>query len=81
VPVKPVRADLEKDAPFRARFGREVAPARRVGGLCTAPVHDSELDEDRPWEVTDFGAEPNLADLKALQVRSAAGGSRRYDVR
>jgi serine/threonine protein kinase len=65
VAVKLIRADLAQDAAFRARFGREVDAARRVGGVCTARVRDADLEGDRPWVVTEFVAGPNLADLVA----------------
>ncbi len=56
-----------ENAAFRACFGREVAPARRVGRVCTAPVDDADLDQDRPWTLTDFVAGLNLADLEELE--------------
>lgn len=63
VAMKLIRSDLAQDQGFRARFAREVAAARRVGGVCTARVRDADLDAERPWVVTDFVAGPNLADL------------------
>jgi hypothetical protein len=37
VAVKLIRPELAADAAFRARFGREVDAARKVGGMFTAP--------------------------------------------
>src|SRR6202451_4900929 len=44
VAVKVIRANLAEDTAFRARFAREVAAARKVGGLYTAQVVDADLD-------------------------------------
>src|SRR6185437_16930846 len=40
VAVKVIRAELAEQAEFRSRFAREVAAARKVSGLFTAPVVD-----------------------------------------
>jgi hypothetical protein len=52
VAVKLIRPQLAEDTAFRARFAREVAAARKVGGLFTAPVVDADLDSPVPWLVT-----------------------------
>jgi eukaryotic-like serine/threonine-protein kinase len=62
VAVKLVRAELAEQADFRARFGREVAAARMVSGLFTAPVVDADLDGPVPWLATAYVAGPSLAD-------------------
>jgi hypothetical protein len=56
VALKLLRPELADDMEFRRRFKSEVAPARRVGGVCTAKVRDADVDADRPWVVTDFVA-------------------------
>jgi len=54
VAVKVIRDELAEDPAFRARFAREVAAARKVGGLFTAPVVDASLDSPVPWLVTAY---------------------------
>ncbi len=60
--VKVIRADLAGDPGFRARFVREVAAARRVSGLFTAPVVDADPTASLPWLVTGFVNGPSLAE-------------------
>ncbi len=60
--VKVIRADLAQDPEFRARFRREIAVARRVSGLFTAPVIDADVDGPVPWLATAYVAGPSLAD-------------------
>ena len=62
VAVKVIRADLATDPEFRARFRREVAVARQVSGLFTAPVIDAELDGAVPWLATAYVGGPSLAE-------------------
>jgi Protein kinase domain/Septum formation len=62
VAVKVIRAQLAEDAAFRARFTREVAAARKVGGLFTAQVVDADLDGPVPWLVTAYVPGTSLAD-------------------
>jgi len=62
VAVKLVRAELAEQADFRARFAWEVAAARTVSGLFTAPVVDADLDGPVPWLATAYVAGPSLAD-------------------
>ncbi|MFF1275266.1 PQQ-binding-like beta-propeller repeat protein [Streptomyces marokkonensis] len=50
--VKVVHEELAEDPAFRARFGREVAAARRVTGPFTAPVVDADPEADLPWLAT-----------------------------
>jgi serine/threonine protein kinase len=76
VAVKVIHAQLAGDPGFRARFAREVAAARKVGGLFTAPMVDAELDGPVPWLVTAYVPGPSLADAVArhgpLPVTSVA---------
>jgi hypothetical protein len=62
VAVKVIRAELAGDPDFRARFAREVATARTVSGIFTAPVVDADLDAAQPWLVTAYVDGPSLAD-------------------
>jgi hypothetical protein len=62
VAVKVIRANLAEDAGFRARFAREVASARKVGGLFTAQVVDADLDGPIPWLVTAYVPGTSLSD-------------------
>jgi serine/threonine protein kinase len=81
VAVKVIRADLAQDAEFRARFRREVAVARTVSGLFTAPVIDADTDGPVPWLATAYVSGPSLADavsqhgpLPAASVLALARG-------
>ena len=62
VAVKVIREPLAADPGFRIRFAREIAAARRVSGIFTAPVVDADPDADRPWLVTAYVDGPSLAD-------------------
>ncbi|MER8013396.1 serine/threonine-protein kinase [Streptomyces griseoluteus] len=61
VAVKIVHPQYALDEEFRARFRREVAAARRVGGAWTAPVLDADPDAPVPWAATAYAAGPSLA--------------------
>jgi Protein kinase domain len=65
VAVKVVHPELARDAEFRHRFGREVAAARAVGGMYTAPVVAAGLDDEPPWLATAYVPGPSLADVVA----------------
>ena len=65
VAVKVVHSELARDAEFRRRFGREVAAARAVGGMYTAPVVAVGLDDNPPWLATAYVPGPSLADMVA----------------
>src|ERR1700745_1012782 len=54
VAIKVVHPDLASDADFLRRFGQEVAAARAVSGIYTAPVVASGLNERPPWLATAF---------------------------
>jgi len=54
VAIKVVHPDLASDGAFLRRFGQEVAAARAVSGIYTAPVVASGLNERPPWLATAF---------------------------
>ena len=60
VAIKVVHPDLASDAEFLRRFGQEVAAARAVSGIYTAPVVASGLNERPPWLATAFVPGPPL---------------------
>lgn len=61
VAVKVIRDELAGDPDFRVRFTREVAAAKSVSGLFTAPVVDADVDGPVPWLATAYVAGPSLA--------------------
>jgi WD40 repeat protein len=61
VAVKVIRDELAGDPEFRTRFRQEVAGARLVSGLYTAPVVDADLDGPVPWLATAYVDGPSLA--------------------
>ncbi|MFF4401398.1 serine/threonine-protein kinase [Streptomyces sp. NPDC001480] len=61
VAVKIVHPHFALDEEFRARFRREIAAARRVGGAWTAPVLDADPEAPVPWVATAYAAGPTLA--------------------
>jgi len=65
VAVKVIRPELAGDPGFRARFAREVAAARRVSGVFTAPVVDADPAAPLPWLATGFVNGPSLAQAVA----------------
>jgi Protein kinase domain len=66
VAVKVIRPELAEDPEFRARFAREVAAARRVSGVYTAPVVDDDPTASLPWLVTAFVDGLSLAEAVKL---------------
>jgi serine/threonine kinase PknH len=60
VAIKIVNPDLAGDAEFLQRFAQEVAAARAVSGIYTAPVVASGLNERPPWLATAFVPGPSL---------------------
>jgi Protein kinase domain len=60
VAIKMVNPDLAGDAEFLHRFAQEVAAARAVSGIYTAPVVASGLDQRPPWLATAFVPGPSL---------------------
>jgi serine/threonine protein kinase len=73
VAVKVIRADLAADPEFRMRFGREVASARRVSGVFTAPVVDADVDGTPPWLATAYVPGPSLSEAVASHGPLPAG--------
>ena len=81
VAVKVIREELASDPEFRARFGREIAAAKRVNGVFTAPVLDADVAGPVPWLATAYVPGPSLSDavreygpLPAASVRALAAG-------
>ncbi len=79
--IKVIRAELAEDPEFRARFRREVAAAKSVSGLFTAPVVDADTEAPVPWLATAYIAGSSLADtvtrhgpLPATSVLALAAG-------
>ena len=60
VAIKVVHRDLASDTEFLRRFQQEVAAARAVSGIYTAPVVASGLNERPPWLATAFVPGPSL---------------------
>jgi serine/threonine protein kinase len=65
VAIKVVHPDLARDTEFLRRFGQEVAAARAVSGIYTAPVVASGLNEHPPWLATAFVPGPSLDQVVA----------------
>ncbi|QHY97465.1 Serine/threonine-protein kinase AfsK [Streptomyces sp. S4.7] len=65
VAVKVIHPHLALSEEFRARFRREVAAARRVGGAWTAPVLDADPEAQTPWVATGYVAGPSLTQAVA----------------
>ena len=81
VAVKVVRSELAAQAEFRNRFAREVAAARKVSGLFTAPLVDADVDAAVPWLATAYVPGLSLAEaimehgpLPAAPVLALAAG-------
>ncbi|UQX00887.1 bifunctional serine/threonine protein kinase/MFS transporter [Streptomyces sp. RerS4] len=60
VAVKVVQTEYAQHTEFRRRFAREVAAARRVGGLWTADVLDADTEAAVPWVATQYIPGPDL---------------------
>jgi serine/threonine protein kinase len=67
VAVKVIKPDLAEDPEFRARFGREVSAARKVGGKFTARVVDADTDGQELWLATEYISGPTLREAVAAQ--------------
>ena len=81
VAVKVIHAELADSPDFRARFAREVAAAKKVSGLFTAPVVDAGVDDPVQWLATAYVRGPTLGEavasdgpLSADSVRALAAG-------
>ena len=53
-PSRSCTRNSPRDREFRQRFGREIAAARAVSGMYTAPVVAAGLDDDLPWFATAY---------------------------
>ncbi|MFF7264658.1 serine/threonine-protein kinase [Streptomyces sp. NPDC008159] len=60
VALKVIHAQHAADPEFRARFHREVAVLRRIGGPCLVPLLDAAPAADIPWLATDYVPGPTL---------------------
>ncbi|ONK16122.1 serine/threonine-protein kinase [Streptomyces sp. MP131-18] len=60
VAVKIVHGELAREPDFRRRFRAEVEAARRVSGMWTAPVLDSDTESAVPWVATGYVVGPPL---------------------
>jgi protein kinase-like protein len=67
VAVKVIKPDLAEDPEFRARFGREVSAARKVGGKFTARVVDADTGGQELWLATEYISGPTLREAVAAQ--------------
>jgi serine/threonine protein kinase len=81
VAVKLIRSELADNPDFRRRFTQEVAAAKCVSGIFTAPVVDADPEGPQPWLVTAYVSGPSLADavasygpLPVESVRTLAAG-------
>jgi tRNA A-37 threonylcarbamoyl transferase component Bud32 len=63
VAVKVIHPELARDPEFRHRFSREVAAARVVSGMYTAPVVADGVNADPPWLATAYVPGPSLSDV------------------
>src|ERR1700722_16660868 len=63
VAMKVVHPGLAADPDFLRRFRNEVAAARAVSGMYTAPVVGAGVDDDPPWLATAYVPGPPLADV------------------
>ena len=80
VAVKVIHAELAANPAFRVRFSREVAAARLVSGVYTAPVAAAGPDDDPPWLATLFVAGPSLAEAVKAAGPLPMGPARRLAV-
>jgi hypothetical protein len=65
VALKVARPEFAADARFRARFRREVATAREVGGggsSLIAPVVAADADAELPWLASEYVPGPSVTD-------------------
>ena len=79
VAIKVVHPELARDPEFLRRFRQEVASARLVSGMYTAPVVGSGVDDDPPWLATAYVPGPPLADV--VEPPRPAGRGRRLAAR
>jgi WD40 repeat protein len=67
VAVKVIAPKFAQDPEFRARFAREVAAARLVGGFHTAQVVDADTDAAAPWMASAY--------IRGLSLHAAVAAS------
>lgn len=79
--VKVIHAEHAADPAFRARFRREAAAARRVGGPWTVPVTGADTEAEAPWLATAFVPGPTLAEAVAERGALPAATVRALGVR
>ncbi len=79
--VKRVHRELAKDPLFIEKFRKEIAAAKKVGGVYTAAVVEANTEVMPPWLATAYVQGPSLADtvkqlgpLSELAVWRLAGG-------
>jgi hypothetical protein len=65
VAIKVIHSQFAADPEFLRRFSHEVAAARAVGGMYTAPVVDSSVTDRSPWLATAYVPGPPLAAVVA----------------
>jgi hypothetical protein len=63
VAMKVVHPGLAADPEFLRRFRNEVAAARAVSGMYTAPVVGAGIDDNPPWLATAYVPGPPLAEV------------------
>jgi Protein kinase domain len=63
VAMKVVHPGLANDPEFLRRFRNEVAAARAVSGMYTAPVVSAGVDDNPPWLATAYVPGPPLAEV------------------
>jgi serine/threonine protein kinase len=63
VAIKLLHDWMNADPKARSRLAREVAAARQVAAFCTARVLDSDLDDPRPYVVSEFIEGPSLHEV------------------
>ena len=60
VAIKVIHSHFAADPEFLRRFSHEVRAARAVGGMYTAPVVDSSVEDNSPWLATAYVPGPSL---------------------
>ncbi|MQY10414.1 Serine/threonine-protein kinase PknD [Streptomyces sp. RB5] len=61
VALKVIRREYAQDPEFRRRFAQEVEAARRVHGLYTAQLLDSDTEGPQPWLASAYVPGPSLS--------------------
>ena len=63
--LKVIRREFAADPGFRERFRREIAAARGVSGIYTAPVLDADAGAPQPWFAAGYVPAPTLYEAVA----------------